>query len=220
MLQLLGLRQHLQSLLVVQTLQHQSKGVADYESMQAVQYLSVQVTKEPTVEQKHSNCECCCVNLVHTHKGVVPMQVNALQKGFLTLSDALLEELGELPQSTILLFLGPCSSHLAQLCFAESVKQERDALTTALHEVRHDTSRKMAEMQQRFDHVYALMQDYQVTTQTLVRVRQSLHADAAIETVPVCSEHQFEQHSRGMCSFECKAGDSRTAAGRSSTPDL
>ena len=30
-------------ILALQTLQHQSKGVADFESMQAVQYLSVQV---------------------------------------------------------------------------------------------------------------------------------------------------------------------------------
>ncbi len=42
------------------------------------------------------------------------------------------------------------------------MKQERDSLATALSEVRHDTSRKMADMQQRFDHVYALMQDCQV----------------------------------------------------------
>lgn len=81
----------------MQTLQHQSKGVADYESMQAVQYLSVQVIKEPTSHQQHNNSECCCVNLVHTNKYAFLAQVNALQKGFLTLSDALLEELGKLP---------------------------------------------------------------------------------------------------------------------------
>ena len=42
------------------------------------------------------------------------------------------------------------------------MKQERDSLATTLNEIRHDTSRKMADMQQRFDHVYALMQDCQV----------------------------------------------------------
>ncbi|KAL3162446.1 hypothetical protein ABBQ32_010113 [Trebouxia sp. C0010 RCD-2024] len=96
----------------LKTLQHQSKGVADFESMQAVQYLSV--------------------------------QVSALQKGFLTLSDALLEEL-------------------------ESVKQERDTLATSLYDIRQDTSRKMADMQQRFDHVYALVQDYQNTNMSSTR---------------------------------------------------
>ncbi|DBA96228.1 hypothetical protein WJX82_006128 [Trebouxia sp. C0006] len=96
----------------LKTLQLQSKGVADFESIQAVQYLSV--------------------------------QVNALQKGFLTLSDALLEEL-------------------------ESVKQERDSLATTLNEIRHDDSRKMADMQQRFDHMYALMQDCQNNTHSSTR---------------------------------------------------
>lgn len=51
---------------------------------------------------------------------------------------------------------------LPQNCFAESVRQERDSLANSLNEVRHDTSRKMADMQQRFDHVYAMMQDCQV----------------------------------------------------------
>ena len=101
---------------------------------------------------------------MHTHKDANTLQVNALQKGFLTLSDALLEELGKSTWSSVPLLLEPCSDPqtISKLCFAESVKQERDALTTALHEIRHDTSRKMAEMQQRFDHVYAMMQDYQV----------------------------------------------------------
>ena len=45
---------------------------------------------------------------------------------------------------------------------AESVKQERDSLAATLNEIRHDTSRNMADMQQRFDHMYALMQDCQV----------------------------------------------------------
>ena len=37
---------HYENVLQLQTLQHQSKGVADYESMQAVQYLSVQVHRK------------------------------------------------------------------------------------------------------------------------------------------------------------------------------
>lgn len=37
--------------LTVQTLQHQSKGVADFESMQAVQYLSVQVREKVHVDR-------------------------------------------------------------------------------------------------------------------------------------------------------------------------
>ena len=113
------------------------------------------------------------------------MQVSALQKGFLTLSDALLEELGKSLRCTVLLLLGPCSDHLSGLCFAESVKQERDALTTALHEIRHDTSRKMAEMQQRFDHVYALMQDYQVISLSL-SFRQPFHGRCNLDCVCVC----------------------------------
>lgn len=113
---------------------------------------------------------------MHTHKDVNILQVNALQKGFLTLSDALLEELGKSTWSTAPLLLDRAQT-VSKLCFAESVKQERDALTTALHETRHDTSRKMAEMQQRFDHVYALMQDYQVISPFLNKAAH--HADAA-----------------------------------------
>ena len=50
-------------------------------------------------------------------------------------------------------------------CVAECVRQERDSLATGIDEIRHDTSRKMADMQHRFDHVYTLMQDSQVQLQ-------------------------------------------------------
>ena len=115
----------------------------------------------------------------------ITMQVNALQKGFLTLSDALLEELGKSPLFILILLLGPCSNPLSGLYFAESVKQERDALTTALHEIRHDTSRKMVEMQQRFDHVYALMQDYQVISR-FKRSRQPSHERCILVCECIC----------------------------------
>ena len=144
----------------LQTLQQQSKGVAEFESLQAVQYLSVQV--HPT--QLSFAQVCYCVHTFARSKtthAANAMQVNALQKGFLTLSDALLEELGE--PFCVCQFIG---LHAASLdfrsCRAESVKQERDSLATSVTEIRHETSRKMADMQQRFDHVYAMMQDCQV----------------------------------------------------------
>ena len=60
---------------------------------------------------------------------------------------------------------------------AESVKQERDSLAATLNEIRHDTSRKMADMQQRFDHMYALMQDCQVRAWARVACHHTAHSE-------------------------------------------
>ena len=66
----------------------------------------------------------------------------------------------------MLLLILTCSAAMQpckHLCFlTESVKHERDSLASALNEIRHDTTRKMADMQQRFDHAYATLQGNQV----------------------------------------------------------
>ncbi len=61
------------------------------------------------------------------------------------------------------------------------MKQERDSLATTLNEIRHDTSRKMADMQQRFDHTYALMQDCQVRALASVACHHTAHSETQLE---------------------------------------
>ncbi len=70
-----------------------------------------------------------------------------------------------------------CYDHYA----AESVKQERDSLATNLNEIRHDTSRKMADMQQRFDHMYALMQDCQVSAWAKIACHHIAHSETQLQ---------------------------------------
>lgn len=78
------------------------------------------------------------------------------------------------------MFAKSCTLHAGSSdlmsCCAESVKQERDSLANSLTEIHHETTRKMADMQQRFDHVYAMMQDCQVCP--ALSAKQHPHSEA------------------------------------------